>query len=998
MSDVPIALSDSPAEPAPELADLLRAAGEERRVAGDRRLRLDVGDGAWWIQAGRVEVFAQAVAGGEEGARTHVATIDAGGLIPTLSPGGLATPFPATAARLDPAIALVAVGHPDTLLRRLSMAALKELARRPDAAPALTRLVEGWVRGLPRELVRGRPPKQFHGLEPGRDVELAEPGSAARVQKGVVWVRHLEGSTRFLGREELPIEPEDVLLPLSEETWLIAPAGARLSCVETSMLLRSGGLWGGLARFHRLFLGYVALALDEGREAERNRLERRAELDRRTMETAHTRLASVLAIEPPAGTEADEGGDPLLAACRLVADTLNVRIDKPPEAEERLAPRHRLARIAAASRVRHRRVLLRDDWWRRDGGPLLGFRAPEDGGTAARPVALLPASATRYELVDPVDGSRATVDAEVAAGLEAEAVMFYPPLPERPLGLRDLVGAALRGRKNDLVMLLMMGIGGGLLALLVPLLTGHLFGSVIPASDRRQLVQVTLALVVGALAGAGFQVTRSLAVLRMSGKIDGSLQAAVWDRLMALPVPFFRSYTVGDLADRAMGIDAMRELLTGHVIGSLLGVVFSLFSFGLLFYYSWPLALLATALVAFLGTVATLFAYLQLRHQRELSKHRGRVASVLFGLIHGIAKIRVAGAEQRAYGLWAEGFSRQRRSAIAARRIANVQGAWTAGYGLVTAGGLFLMASLADPADLPASEFLAFFAAFGQFQSAALSVIALFPSVLAAVPTYERLQPILAAAPEVDPAKAPAGELSGDIELSHVTFRYGSDGPLILDDVSFRARPGEMIALVGPSGAGKSTCLRLILGFETPQAGSIYFDGQDLPSLDLASVRRQIGVVLQASRPMAGDIFSNIVGSRNLTLDDAWEAARMAGIDEDIRALPMGMHTIISEDAGTFSGGQLQRLLIARAIVHRPRILLFDEATSALDNPTQDHVTRSLERLKATRIVVAHRLSTIENADRIYVFDRGRVMETGTYWELLKRDQTFRRLAARQRF
>ncbi len=999
MADHPIALTDSPPAASPDLAALLRAAGEDVEAAGDRPFRLDLWEGAWLVESGRVEVFAQPAAeSGGKGRRTHVATIGPGRFLLSLGAGRTAGPGSEIDPSIDLAIGLVAVGQPETRVRRLSRDALQELARRPEVVPDLGRLVETWVRELPRELLPERPPKHFEALEPGNEVVLSEPGAAARTQKGVVWVRHLEGASRFLGKGELPIEPEDVLLPVSEETWLIAAAaGTRLSCVETAMLLRSGRLWSGLARFHRLFLQLVALVLDERRQAERARLAHKAELDRLTMETAHESLASVLAITAPVKARAEERSDGLLAACRLVGEALGFRFARPPEIEGDRSPRHRLARIAAASRIRHRRVLLREEWWRRDAGPLLAFQSTRDGEGPPRPVALLPASAIRYDLVNPVDGRRVPVDEAVADGLEGEAVMFYPPLPERPLRLRDLVGLALRGRKDDLLMLLLMGVGGGLLALLVPVLTGYLFGSVIPASDRPQLFQMTLALVVGALAGAGFQVTRSFAVLRMSGKIDGSLQAAVWDRLMALPVPFFRDFSVGDLADRAMGIDAIREVLTGHVIGSLLGVVFSLFSFALLFVYSPPLALLATALVAVLGAVATFSGYLQLRHQREMSKQRGKVASLLFSLIHGIGKIRVAGAEQRAYGLWADGFSRQRRSAIAARRISNLQAAWTAAYGLLTAGGLFAMVILAKPAELPASDFLAFFAAFGQFQSAALSVVAVIPGVLATVPSYERLRPIVKSVPEADPSKTPAGELSGEIEFSHVTFRYGSEGPLILDDVSFHARPGELVALVGPSGAGKSTCLRLILGFESPEAGSIYFDGQDLPSLDLASVRRQIGVVLQASQPMPGDIFSNIVGSRNLTLDDAWEAARMAGLEEDIRALPMGMHTIIGEDAGTFSGGQLQRLLIARAIVHRPRILLFDEATSALDNPTQEHVTQSLERLKATRIVVAHRLSTIQNADRIHVMDRGRVVEVGGYQELLAGAGLFLKLADRQR-
>jgi ATP-binding cassette subfamily C protein len=445
-----------------------------------------------------------------------------------------------------------------------------------------------------------------------------------------------------------------------------------------------------------------------------------------------------------------------------------------------------------------------------------------------------------------------------------------------------------------------------------------------------------------------------------------------------------------------MGIDTIREVMMGNVTTSLLTAVFSVFSFALLFYYSRPLALVATGLVVLLILVTATLSYFQLRHQRVLLALQGKLESLLFGLISGISKLRVAGAEARAYALWAERFAEQRGRSVAAQRVANVQMVVNSVYMVLTSMALFAMVALSIREELAVSEFLAFNAAFGQFLGAALSIVNIFSSILILIPIYERLAPILEEPPEVDLGKAEVGELRGDIELSHVSFRYQKDGPLILDDVSIRARPGEFIALVGPSGSGKSTTLRLILGFEQPEAGSLYFDGQDLPSLDIASVRRQIGVVLQNGRPMVGDIFSNIVGSTNLGIDAAWEAARMAGLEEDIQAMPMGMHTIISEGATTFSGGQQQRLLIARAVVAKPRILLFDEATSALDNRTQEIVSRSLESLKATRIVVAHRLSTIRNADRIYVIEAGRVVEEGTFDQLAQADGTFARLVERQ--
>jgi ATP-binding cassette subfamily C protein len=588
------------------------------------------------------------------------------------------------------------------------------------------------------------------------------------------------------------------------------------------------------------------------------------------------------------------------------------------------------------------------------------------------------------------------VDAALAESLSGDAHMFYLPLPERPVTKGDLLRMAIAGQQRDLLTILLMGAAGGILGLLVPVLTGQVFGNVIPGADRGQLFQITLALIASAVAGSVFQVTRSIAVLRLGGKADGILQAAVWSRLLSLPVSFFRRFTVGDLANRAMGINAIREMLTGNVLTLLLSAVFSVFSFGLLFHYSPELALVATGLVLLLTGVTAALVYLQLRHQRELLRLEGRIASLLFGLISGIAKLRVSGAEPRGFSRWAERFAEQRQRTLAAQRAANLQTAFNAVYGVLTSMAIFAVVGLSSQESLSMGEFLAFNAAFGQFLAAALSLVSVFSSVLTMVPLYERLQPIFETVPEVDESKAEPGELAGEIEFSHVSFRYHEDGPPILDDLSFRAGPGEFIALVGPSGAGKSTCLRLILGFERPTAGSIYFDGQDLAGLAVQSVRRQIGVVLQTGRPMAGSIFSNIAGSSSLGIEDAWEAARMAGLEEDIQAMPMGMHTVVSEGAETFSGGQKQRILIARAIVHRPRIVLFDEATSALDNRTQDIVSRSLERLKATRIVIAHRLSTIQNADRIYVIEAGRVTEEGTYEELIRKGGSFARLAERQ--
>jgi NHLM bacteriocin system ABC transporter ATP-binding protein len=945
---------------------------DEIQLAGNTPLPLDSGREVWRVEEGTVEVFA--VPRDSPGPRTHLWTATAGQILCGLDP-----------ERDGHGLGLLAVGHPGTRLRRLREAELRELPTQLDA----------WLSGLFGEIARAAAPRVFEELRLGGETLLAEAGRPARPREGVVWVRHLEGASRFLGEEDLVLGNGD-LVPVPEGLWLVSAGEARISSLGTADTLRDGGLWQGLARFHELCLRYVVLQTGRTEQRERERLGQKVDLDRSTLQGAYARLASVLRPLSRAGVPLEEAPDPVLAAARLVGEAQGIPIRALPDWQAGPRQGDRLAQICAASRVRSRRVILRDDWWRRDNGPLVGFRFLDAEQKVKRPVALLPTSARSYEMVDPVERTRSPVDAALAETLAGDAHMLYPPLPERPVARGDLLRLGLRGRRGDLWIIVLMGALGGLLGLLVPILTGQVFGSVIPGAARGQLGQITLALIVSALAGSVFQVTRSIAVLRLGGKADGSLQAAVWDRLLSLPVSFFRRFSVGDLANRSLGINAIREMLTGNVLTSLLAAIFSVFSFALLFYYSWRLALMATGLVAVLAGVTAALTWLQLRHQRTLLALQGKIASLLFGLIHGIAKLRVAGAEARAFARWAERFAEQRLKTLAAQRAANLQTAFNAVYGVLTSLAIFAVVGYSSKDAMPLGEFLAFNAAFGQFLAATLALVGVLSSALVMVPLYERLEPILETVPEVDESKSEPGELAGEIEFSHVSFRYQEDGPRILEDVSFRAAPGEFIALVGPSGAGKSTCLRLILGFEKPSAGSIYFDGQDLSGLAVQSVRRQIGVVLQTGRPMAGSLYSNIMGSANLGIDAAWEAARMAGLEEDIKAMPMGMHTVVSEGAETFSGGQKQRILIARAIVHRPRIILFDEATSALDNRTQEIVSRSLEGLKATRIVIAHRLSTIQNADRIYVVDGGRVVEEGTYRDLLRRNGPFARLAERQ--
>ena len=373
-------------------------------------------------------------------------------------------------------------------------------------------------------------------------------------------------------------------------------------------------------------------------------------------------------------------------------------------------------------------------------------------------------------------------------------------------------------------------------------------------------------------------------------------------------------------------------------------------------------------------------------------------------LISGVAKLRVSGAEDHAFRVWATDFAAMRRTAFGSGRIANVMPVLNRGFPVLSSLAIFYtmfrlqQAAVAkgETFDISTGDFLAFNAAFGIFLAAMQALGGASVEILRAIPVWERLRPILEQEAEVDSSKAAPTQLRGAIELSNVHFRYTPEGPWILRGLSLEVVPGEFVAFVGGSGCGKSTLMKVMLGFEQPQKGSVYYDGQDLSTLDARRVRQQIGVVLQESRLIPADIYRNIVGNSSRTIADAWEAAHKAGLAEDINSMPMQMHTYVSEGGGGFSGGQKQRLMIARALVHKPKILFLDEATSALDNRTQAIVTESLDRLQATRIVIAHRLSTIMGAEKICYLEDGVIAEQGTFDQLMEMDGLFAELARRQ--
>jgi ATP-binding cassette subfamily C protein len=714
----------------------------------------------------------------------------------------------------------------------------------------------------------------------------------------------------------------------------------------------------------------------ERHRAERARIAAKAAADEAAFHSALVALANPLQAASASST-------PLFQACEAVGQASGIALKRP-----RISSREDLTveAVAQASGVRVRRVRLHGAWWERDAGPLLAWRC-------GRPIALLPLEKGGYQAYDPTAASPEFVDVEVAAEIDAGAYIFYGALPAGEIGIAGLVRYALRGSGGDLFRVLSCSGAAGLLGLAAPLLTAGIAGGAIPAGDRTQVLVFAGGLAISAICTASFNLTAALAVQRTSVRAAGRAMSAMWDRVLTLPVWFFRHFNPAELALRIFSVDRAREALAGGTLTGAVACLFSLCHIFLLARFAPSLTLPALALVAAIAAASSLCGWLLLRCHLGIAECGARTAGRTLELVHGVAKLRLAGAERRAFASWAHIFAQGRRETLGARRISVVVTALQSAAPLV--GWTLIAALAASDASLrlrPA-HLLAFSVSFQQLLAAAMevSVFLLRWSEISALASCAR--PLLAEPVEANPAGIDPGRLSGAIEVRDLSFRYERAGGEILQGISFRVEPGEFVAFVGSSGSGKSTLLRLMLGFERSESGSISYDGRELASLDLEPLRRQLGVVLQNGHLLAGTIASNILGASGLGEDAAWQAAEVAGIAIEIRAMPMGMQTQVPENGAGFSGGQRQRILIARALVSNPRILLLDEATSALDNRTQATVAAGLERLGGTRIVIAHRLSTIRHANRIFVLESGRIVESGTYEELWSRGGRFRQLA-----
>lgn len=641
--------------------------------------------------------------------------------------------------------------------------------------------------------------------------------------------------------------------------------------------------------------------------------------------------------------------------------------------------------------IMRRNVVLEEGWYKDAFGPMLAFRR-EDGLA----VALLPRSFRGYWMLDPVTGEKRKLTRKTASLLDEKAICFYRPLPQKKLGIGDLL-IYLKNTLSlsDYVVILSLTLIATLVGMLMPVATRALTGFVLESGSPVLLAGAASFLIAVTVSSLLIQAVRGLGMTRLETKASLSVEAAVMTRMMNLPARFFRNYASGELSSRFHSVNQLCSLLLGSVFSTGITSLMSLLYITQIVRFAPALAGAALIIIFASVGVALAAALLQMKVSRRALALGAKESGLSYALISNVQKIKLAGAEKRAFARWARAYSESAEMIYDPPLFLKVSSVIVTAISLA---GTVVLYYLAVRSEVSPSEYIAFNAAYGAVMGAFTSLTGVALSVAQIKPILEMAEPILQTEPESSENKAMVTRLAGGIELSNVFFRYTETMPYVVDGMSLKIRAGEYVAIVGTTGCGKSTLLRLLMGFETPEKGAIYYDGKDMSKLDLRSLRRRIGAVTQDGSLFQGDIYSNIVISApHLSMDDAWDAAELAGIADDIRAMPMGMNTIIGEGQGGISGGQKQRLMIARAVAPKPRILMFDEATSALDNKTQKQISDALGQLKCTRIVVAHRLSTIRNCNRILVLDKGKIIEDGTYDALIEKNGLFAELVARQR-
>lgn len=906
-------------------------------------------------------------------------------------------PFPSTTYKHR--IVLVAITQGS--LRTLS---LNEIAEFQESNPASThelmQQLSSWTYGI-SSIFKGHHPKKItHYLQSSFKSTLqvgecvAVPHIFEGQRDGNVCLKVTQGRLNLLGIFEISLTPQELICPMTPTLWWESTEQSQIEIVTEDRLKI---LWPSLLRFQQMILDVIAYDDLQKSSKEQAAFSLQEVTEQEQLDATLKSMGAILTEKQTLAIPRTR--DRLLQACQIIGNRIDRIFLEPIDFEKKTRGlEERLYQVSVSSDVYYRNVLLAKGWWKRDQGPLLAYIE----GPPTKPVALLPTSPGQYEMMDP-EGKIQKVEEQQAEQLKPKGAMFYRAFPNKSiLAMTDILNFCIKGRGNELLTIFLVSILGIILGLFVPFANQKIFDEVIPYIDSISFAQILIGLAVVFISTSIFTLTREYAILRTQSYLNHDVEAALWERLLELSPNFFRRYTIGNLIQRIYSIGDIRRKVSGQAIGVMINGVFSTIYLAAMLYYS-PILTLVGLGIVLLGFVVTATGFflcqkLERQHQDLLGIINGKIVQIIFGL----SKIRTHGVENRFFSYWAQNSIQSQKLSL---QIGNTRNAVNVANNLIQTMKFLVIfgtiIALLQPDrsgdyNISLGTYLAFNAAFISFSIAVFEFSNILMEMIVVYPMWQRSKVILHEPIETNIDKMQPGILSGDVKVVQLSFRYNRNSPLVLDNISIQAEPGEFIAIVGPSGCGKSTLVRMLLGFETPENGAVYYDDKDLAHLNLKAVRNQMRVILQNSSIIDGTIRDNILGGSIANDAEIMQAVKKAGFEEDLKLLPMGLATALTTGGLTLSGGQRQRLLIARALLTKAPILIWDEATNALDNQTQAVVFQNLEKLEMTRIVIAHRVSTIHRANRIYVMDKGRIIESGTFSELSSREGLFRDILACQ--
>jgi len=831
-------------------------------------------------------------------------------------------------------------------------------------------------------------------LEPGQMARLQTPLTPEKKLR-LSWVECISGSIKVAGNSTLVLNgPSSFFYPLSFFLWIEAEEKAKVIAYPTMDVLSKDKLWKSLAQFHQALFHFFEIEKEKELTQANERTEKKrineAATDKESIFTLGSLLEKKLAYAPL------QEGDSLFKACDLIGQVLKVKM---------IAPSHKLPtfdeqvqEIATLSGLYQRRISLKGEWWKVADFPLLAFY-----GADKKPVALINNSPTEFEFIDPQTLHREKVTAVNASHFDTTAYIFHIPFMEEKITFFKLMRFTFKDFFKESYILLIIAFFTGMINLYLPFAMKTLFESLTATANINLLMQLTIGLVLSAICLGFFTISKNFALQRLHGLSNNRLLLGLWGRVLNLPPSYFRKKSAGELLGEFNSIAAVTSTINEVLPAAVFSFIYTFLYFiqMLIFSLSLSFVVLFAIFVPLIIYAACISGMLNLF--KTITDLSSNIQGFVIQLIGGLSKIRVAGAESRFFKIWSHLFSEKKRLYLRYQKLQSITQITHILFPLIATITIYAFTiaffkkqKLGGTETLTTGDFVGFAAAFALFTSSALDVLDTIYSGLRIRPFWQSAQTLREQPLEKSLEKERAPPLKGKVVIDHASFRYNPEDDLTLQGVKIEAHAGEMIGIIGPSGSGKSTLVRLLLGFEIPESGAIYYDDKSLEDLDPRSIRSQIGTVLQNATLIAGSIYDNIVGSATYSEDAIEKAIRFSGFEDDLAALPMGLNTIIPMGGGSFSGGQKQRLLLARALVFSPKILILDEATSALDNKTQEFVTKHLNTLRVTRIVIAHRLSTIQNADRIYVIEKGQVVQVGTFKELSEQEGLFSSMLKRQ--